>query len=153
MWVPPEEKDPQLLHAPTRKHVCMYGAVQVATGKLLTRECERFDAMVFQNFLMTLVREHDGKRRIHLILDNAKYHHAILLEPFLEEHKDKLVLEFLPPYSPDLNPIERVWRLTRRLCVHNRYFAILSDLVKVVYAQFSLWVAPNDALRRLCAIN
>jgi len=53
------------------------------------------------------------------ILDNSRYHHAILLKPWLEKHQEEIQLDFLPPYSPKLNPIERVWKLTRRLCTHN----------------------------------
>jgi len=37
-------------------------------------------------------------------------------------------LLYLPPYSPELNPIERVWKLTRRLATHNRYFAHVEEL-------------------------
>jgi transposase len=61
-------------------------------------------------------------------------------------------LLFLPAYSPDLNPIERVWKLTRRLSVHNRYFPELSDVVKSVEFQFDQWSTKNDDLRRLCVI-
>jgi len=59
---------------------------------------------------------------------------------------------FLPPYSPELNPIERTWKLTHRLCLHNRYFQTLDDVVTAVEEQFGAWAAPNDTLRRLCAI-
>jgi len=62
-------------------------------------------------------------------------------------------LDFLPPYSPDLNPIERVWKLTRRLCLHNRYFGLLDGVVAAVEDQFAEWTKPNDTLRRLCAIT
>lgn len=62
-------------------------------------------------------------------------------------------LDFLPPYSPDLNPIERVWKLTRRLCLHNRYFGFLDSVVAAVEDQFAEWTKPNDPLRRLCAIT
>jgi transposase len=39
-------------------------------------------------------------------------------------------LLFLPPYSPQLAPIERVWKLTRRLAMHNHYFATLVEVLK-----------------------
>ena len=61
--------------------------------------------------------------------------------------------DFLPPYSPQLNPAERVWKLTRRSCTHNRHFAFLDDLVTAVESQFDAWAQPNDVLRRLCAIT
>jgi transposase len=63
------------------------------------------------------------------------------------------VLDYLPPYSPELNPIERVWKLTRRQCLHNRYFPVLEEVVAVVEAQFENWRNGNETLRRLCAIT
>ena len=59
---------------------------------------------------------------------------------------------FLPPYSPDLNPIERVWKLTRRMATHNRYFENLNQVVDAVEAVFSSWKKPNTILKKLCAI-
>jgi hypothetical protein len=76
-----------------------------------------------------------------------------LLSPWLLENFDKIQLDFLPPYIPELNPIERVWKLTRRLCTHNRYFEALEELIESVHEQFNDWPKPNDQMRRLCAIN
>ena len=69
-----------------------------------------------------------------------------------QREDDVFHCEYLPPYSPDLNPIERVWKFTRRLCVHNRYFPELSDLTNLVEDQFHVWIMGNNDLRNLCAI-
>ncbi len=90
---------------------------------------------------------------MHIILDNSRYHHAFLLHPWLENHDEEIQLDFLPPYSPELNPIERVWKLTRRLCTHNRYFPSLDDLTGVVSEQFEQWKLPNAILQKLCVIT
>ena len=87
-----------------------------------------------------------------VIIDNAKYHHAKLHAAWRAEQEPEFLMSYLPPYSPDLNPIERVWKLTRRLCLHNRYFGFLDSVVDVVETQFADWTKPNDTLRRLCAI-
>jgi transposase len=63
-----------------------------------------------------------------------------------------LRLLFLPPYSPQLAPIERVWKLARRLATHNRYFATLDELIATVTTRFEAWHQPNEQLRRLCGI-
>lgn len=60
---------------------------------------------------------------------------------------------FLPAYSPELAPIERVWKLARRLATHNQYFATLNELVAAVNSCFDLWKKPNRILQRLCGIN
>jgi transposase len=65
---------------------------------------------------------------------------------------DKFAHLFLPPYSPELNPIERVWKLTRRMATHNRYFEKIEHVANAVETQFNLWSKPNNTLKRLCAI-
>ena len=88
-----------------------------------------------------------------VVVDNARYHHAKALQPWLQRYRKKMRLDFLPPYSPELNHIERVWKLTRRLCTHNQYFDVLEKLVAMVEGQFEKWFKPNETLHRLCAIN
>jgi transposase len=154
MWVPPEVKKPVLLHHPTRKSVGYFGAVRLRDGKFVyQREDDVFNGESFFSFLK-LIRRKSCKagRRVVLLLDNARYHHARLHKDWRGGCDDVFHCEYLPPYSPDLNPIERVWKLTRRLCVHNRYFPELSDLVNSVEDQFHVWTTGNNDLRNLCAI-
>ena len=115
MWVPPEIKDPILRHAPTRKSVACFGAVSLSSGQFVRMMCPIFNAATFQSFLKRLLHQQTPGRRMLLVLDNARYHHAKLLAPYLRCHARDLRLLFLPPYSPQLAPIERVWKLTRRL--------------------------------------
>jgi transposase len=154
MWVPPEVKEPILLHHPTREGVGYFGAVRLRDGKFVyQREDEVFDSYTFWSFLRQLRKKscHSG-RRVIVLLDNAKYHHANLHKQWRLDRDVDFHCEYLPPYSPELNPIERVWKLTRRLSIHNRYFPTISDVVDSVESQFELWISENDELRRLCAI-
>jgi transposase len=155
MWIPPETKDPVLLHAPTRHSVGYFGAVRLRDGKFqFCREAEKFNAVTFFEFLKSLRRMSiRAGRRVVVITDNAKYHHARLHQPWREEHAGDFVLDYLPPYSPELNPIERVWKLTRRRCLHNRYFSKLAEVIDAVEAEFGQWTGRNETLRRLCAIT
>ena len=153
MWVPPEDKDPVIMHASTRKKVGVFGAVCISNGRLVTQQDDQFDANSFQAFLTRLLRHRKHGHKMIVILDNARWHHARSLKPWLKKHRGIIQLDFLPPYSPNLNPIERVWKLLRRLCTHNRYFATLEELIKVVFDQFKRWHQANETLRRLCAIN
>jgi transposase len=152
MWVPPEDVDPVVLHAPTRKSVAVFGAVRVQDGCFVPRQADTFDASSFETFLDQLVRHRRRGRTMLVIVDNARWHHARQLQPWLDEHRHVLQLDFLPPYSPVLNPVERVWKLTRYQCTHNRYFPVLDELIAAVWKQLNLWSKPNEDLRRLCAI-
>jgi tetratricopeptide (TPR) repeat protein len=88
-----------------------------------------------------------------LIIDNAKHHHARLRRDWRQMQEPDLSLAFLPPYSPELNPIERVWKLVRRLCLHNRYFPELALVMGAVEGQFAQWASGSSALTRLCAVG
>jgi transposase len=152
MWVAPEVKDPVLMHAPTRKSVACFGAVSLSTGKFVRALCEKFDALTFESFLKRLLRHRSRGKRMVVVLDNARYHHAILLAPLLRKYRRILTLLFLPPYSPQLAPIERVWKLARRMATHNRFFATLRELLAAVEQCFDRWRTSNSVLRRLCGI-
>jgi len=59
-----------------------------------------------QNFIEELLRHNQNGNRLVVLLDNARYHHANLLKPFLSKQRKRIRLEFLPPYSPELNPMD-----------------------------------------------
>lgn len=154
MWVPPEIRDPVCHHAPTRKSISYFGAVRIGDGKLVASKPEgRFDAQTCWRFLRKLRRVARRRgRKVVVIIDNARYHHAKLHLDWRKAQRRDFVLLFLPPYSPQLNPIERVWKLLRRLWLHNRYFPTLAELIEIVDAQFAAWARPNPILCRLCSI-
>ncbi|MCF7708586.1 MAG: transposase, partial [Verrucomicrobia bacterium] len=128
------------------------GAVRPDDGYLVTAQSEVFNAETYLMFLKQVIRHRRrGKKQV-IIVDNARYHRARLLRPWLDDHRNTLCLDYLPPYSPELNHIERVWKLTRRFCTHNRYFPELRHLVDAVQEQFAMWKQPNTMLRRLCAV-
>jgi transposase len=155
MWIAPEDSDPVVLHEPTRKSVSYFGAVRLRDGKFVhRREKDKFNADSFWCFLKQLRRasSHSDKK-VYVITDNARYHHATLHKHYREKCADRFALDFLPPYSPDLNPIERVWKLTRKCCTHNQYFSTLESVCHAVEHKFNEWAPGSDALTKLCAIN
>lgn len=154
MWIPPEVKEPILLHHPTRASVGYFGAVRLRDGKFVYKsEWDKFDGETFFSFLKYLRRlsSHSG-RKVIIVSDNARYHHAKLHKTWREKCSKKFELMYLPPYSPELNPIERVWKLTRRMAVHNRYFPSLQSVTEAIESVFNIWASKNDTLTKLCAI-
>ena len=74
-------------------------------------------------------------------------------EPEYQDIRDKMSLIFLPPYSPDLNPIEQVWRITRREVTHNTYFANAQILEDTLDAHFATYRHSNVKLAALCSFK
>jgi len=67
---------------------------------------ENCTAHKFIEFLRRLIRQ--VKQKVFLIVDNCKVHHAKKVKDYVEKHKEKLQLFFLPPYCPEMNPQELV---------------------------------------------
>jgi transposase len=155
MWISPEDFDPFVLHNPVKKNAKYYGAVRLRDGKFVyQRITGMFDGDNFFTFLKYLrkITARSSKKTV-ILLDRASYHRAKVHKKWRDKCSDKFCLEFLPPYSPELSPIERVWKYTRRSCTHNRYFAIIEDIAAVVEPQFDQWRHASEALQRLCAIS
>lgn len=155
MWIPPEVKDPVFHHNPTRKHVGYFGAVRLRDGKMVYQKTnDSFNAETCFSFLRKLKNQSiRSGHRVVVVLDNAKYHHARLHKEWREHAEKHFSLLFLPAYSPELNTIERVWKLTRRRSIHNRYFFALADIETAVEFQFQQWKKSNSTLNQLCAFN
>ena len=85
-----------------------------------------------------------------VIMDNLGSHKVAGVRQAIEAAGARLL--YLPPYSPDLNPIERVWKLTRKLCIHDQYFPTIAAVITVVETQFEKWTNGNVTLRRLCSV-
>ena len=139
---------------PTRKSVGYFGAIRLRDGKFVySREKKVFNADTFWTFMKKLrqISSHTGNRVL-VLADNARYHHATLHAAWRLCCSERFAFLFLPPYSPELNPIERVWKLTRRMATHNRYFAHVDEVATAVEIQFEKWKKANETLNKLCAI-
>ena len=129
---------------PCKRKIKFYGAITIEKEpEFVFQKAEWFNAKTFLKFLKHLLTVFD---KVCLILDNVRYHWAKMLKPFLEANKHRLWLHFLPPYSPELNPIETVWRETRRNATHNRYFPNPKVLTKTVQTQFRIYQAEPGKL-------
>lgn len=142
-------QQPRVISASTRQKVGYFGALNLKTGRLLTQEAATFNGGTFGDFVRHLLYHTRGK--LYLILDNAAWHRARDLKKLFFQYRHRLVRIFLPSYSPELNPIERVWRITRRQVTHNRYFESTDQLSTALTSCFARWTQPNNALRVLCA--
>jgi len=130
-------------------------------GILFTAKPEMFNYATTIDSIRSFLSMHpvpDGKKYA-LVMDNAPWHKKTmrLVEqealPEYEDIRDSVVFVKLPPYSPDLNPIEQVWRITRRENTHNVFFPSLSLLEETVDSAFGAWAKPNVQLRSLCTFK
>ena len=68
----------------------------------------------------------------HVYPDDARYHHAVLVQAWLAQPGRRIRLHFIPAYCPHLNPIERLWGLMHRLLTHNKCYATHREFAEVM---------------------
>ena len=127
---------PTVKSFPGRFKTSYSGFVIPETGELFTAKPEKFNYETTIDSIRSFLVAHpvpEGKRYA-LVMDNAPWHKKTmrLIEvealPEYEDIRKCVAFIKLPPYSPDLNPIEQVWRITRRENTHNVFFSSLSLL-------------------------
>ncbi|MED0676192.1 IS630 family transposase [Aneurinibacillus thermoaerophilus] len=119
---------------PTYGHhvsVTLFGVVNVLDGDVLCMQSDTCNAEAFLSFLQKTLERYP-ENYIVMVLDNARIHHAKLIQPFLEENKERLYLMFLPPYSPHLNPIERLWKWMKESVIANRFHKNKNEIQKSI---------------------
>jgi len=109
-----------------RKSYKMFGMIDYFTGKLFYQGVEgKLNSDSYIDFLRSV----KTKTRKHLMIihDNAKYHISAEVEEFLDE-EPRITAYQLPPYSPDFNPIEKLWKKAKQLATHLIYFEDFDEL-------------------------
>jgi putative transposase len=134
-----------------RERQTIFGCVEPATGIVIAKRADRGNARTFKRFLKKVMHEYQNKK-VTMILDNVRYHHAKMLKSFLEKKKDRIELFFLPPYSPDLNPMERIWWYMRKKITHNRFIHSLKERIAWFWQMFSLFKVENEICKNLCNV-
>jgi len=110
-----------------RDRLNVHGAIDLETGRTAMRDVLTVDAASTIMLLMAIEAMYPGKRLVHLFLDNARYHHAKLVQAWLARPECRIKLHFIPAYCPHLNPIERLWGLMHRHITHNKCYGSFKD--------------------------
>jgi len=126
----------------------VFGSVNPLTGEHITSFWETINQMGFIEHLNELKNRFSGKNII-VCLDNCKSHFTKKVQKFLEQNNNFFFL-FVPPYSPDLNPIERLWQVMKKAVCHNTFFRSLEELENAIKSFFN--VITFDEVKLTCAI-
>lgn len=112
-----------------RKAYRVFGLLDCFGGTLYQQglEGKKFNSATYAKFLRGMLAQTSD----HLIViqDNAKYHVSAEMRTFYADHADRLTVYQLPPYSPDLNPIEGLWKKVKKEATHLTWFPTFIDLV------------------------
>jgi len=132
-------RQPEVPTSGKRKGYKVFGAIDYFSGRLFSQGIEgRFHSESYQAFLQMIMAQ--TTQHLFLIHDGARYHTSASTQAFLAAHSDRITAEPLPSYSPDYNPIEYLWKKTKKRATHNQYFkefAALTVSVEKALAYFA----------------
>ena len=105
-----------------RKTAHVFGAVRLDDADFTYQFAVVFNGETFWSFLKRVIAKYDGQK-VFMVIDNGPCHNL----PdegklWLAENRHLIELHRLPPYSPELNPMEPVWKVTRKMATHNRFY-------------------------------
>jgi hypothetical protein len=131
----------------TKTVACRTGLYR-RTGQSKTRRLQR----TFAAHLHQIAEYYPAEKypRVVLVIDNAPWHGGQIVQEALAEHPH-LELKRLPSYSPQLNAIERFWKLLRRRATHNRLFDTLADLKRSIRNSLRYFQTVRSRIQSLIA--
>ncbi|MGO8970785.1 MAG: IS630 family transposase [Myxococcaceae bacterium] len=119
-----------------RKTAHVFGAIALEDGDFTFRFAPVFNGHTFHEFLKQLVEKY-APRKIFFIIDNGPCHWLDDEgKAWLAENSHRIELHRLPGYSPELNPTEGVWKATRRMATHNRFYRTTWERDEVLRCTF-----------------
>ncbi len=121
-----------------RKGYKVFGLIDYFTGRFFFKcQEERLNSQTYAAYLTEVMRK--TRKHIVLIQDGARYHTSKAMNAFFEAHKDRLTVFNLPSYSPDYNPIEKLWKKVKERGTHLQYFPTFEALKEKVQETLSFF--------------
>ncbi len=134
-----------------RTRLNLNGVINAETHQVVIRHDETINAQSTIALFKMLEKKHRKAEKIYVIADNARYYRSKMVKAFLGDSRIKLI--FLPPYSPNLNLIERLWKYFRKKILYNKYYDTFAEFKKRALAFFANIKKHKAALRTLLADN
>ena len=128
-WAPAED-NLAIEQTSGRQRLNIHGAIDLETGKTAMIDVETVDAASTIRLLEAIEAMYPLLVLIHVFLDNARYHHAKIVQEWLAQPGRRVTLHFIPAYCPHLNPIERLWGLMHKHLTHNKTYATYREFAQ-----------------------
>lgn len=124
----------EILTSSGRKRLNIFGAISIEKTHVITDFYEAINQETVSNFLCKLREKSKTSEKIYFILDQGPANKAINVRDVAQMLNIELV--YLPPYSPNLNPIERLWKLFKKIALKNKYFEKFEDFENACFGFF-----------------
>lgn len=148
VWFPKGEK-PKGAFFWSSKKLLTFGAL-TSNHRFFYEFYEAQNSLTFRHFLRYVIKRLSRKKKYVFILDNAGFHKTQPVQDLLNEYSSFISVEFLPPYSPELNPIETNWRVTKNAVTKSQYFPNIEAMQDALEIFWSKHFFMQDFITYLC---
>lgn len=130
----------------SRTRMNLMGAINLQTMGVVCESYETINSDSMDKYFTALRTTYTAATKIHLILDQGPYNTSLQTKESAKEHG--IVLHYLPAYSPNLNPIERVWKVMNEYVRNNRVFTSAKEFRHDILAFFNTtWPKISNTMR------
>jgi transposase len=116
-----------------RSYQYLAGVFNWHTEEIHCQPLEAMNSEAVIGYFEWLFTEIYPTQTVILVLDNASFHHSYAVQAALSLFEDRVLVLWLPPYSPDMNPIERFWKHLKANACANKLYQSLEQLVTGVF--------------------
>jgi len=134
-----------------RQRLNLNGAIDAESHEAIVINSPTIDADSTLELLRRIEEANPETTSIYVIADNAAYYHSRKVADYLAT--SRITLAFLPPYSPNLNLIERLWKYFRKEVIHNRYYSSFAEFTEQCLCFFECLSDHADRLKSLLTFN
>jgi transposase len=149
-WIP-KGQEKEIKSNTGRTRVNINGVLNPETKEVVVREDKTINAESTIKLYKEIEKKNKDKDKIYVIADNAKYYKNIALQEYLETSKIEQI--FLPPYSPNLNLIERLWKFMKKKIINNKYYEKSSEFKQKILEFFENIKSYKSELDNLITYN
>ena len=139
-------QEKQIATTASRTRLNITGALHLQSMNLTYAHYDTINAVSLIDFLGQLKKAYPLAPKVHIILDQAGYHRSQDVSEFAE--KNNIILHFLPAYSPNLNSIERLWKVMNECVRNNHFFQSAKEFRERIFGFFNnIFPQISESLR------
>lgn len=132
----------------SNKKIITFGAL-TSNHKFFYDFYDAQNSLTFKHFLRQLFERLDKNKKYIIIMDNNGFHKTDCIQKFIAQFGN-IVVEPIPPYSPELNPIETCWKITKNNVTKSQYFENIDAMQEALESFWSEHIFMQEFMRYLC---
>jgi transposase len=131
-----------------RKRLNINGVLNIEQMETIVHFAETLNAQTTMELFDKIQAAYPDKKKIHLVVDNARYYKNKELQTYLRKRKCRIKIHWLPPYSPNLNFIERLWHFLKKYIIGTKRRQTFKEFEADIRAFFENLGDYEDRLRQ-----